>query len=98
MACNCIKEVGGAILESMTKQLKEGERLCDIKYDEGLQGVAFNLMKGTSALKTDYVFRTITKKKDGTDGKPKASHTSIMFTFCPFCGVKYVEEEEKKQQ
>lgn len=57
-------------------------------------------------LYVNFIIKSTFIKKDGSTSKPKNSHASIFFSYCPFCGKKYpvmpkydlveVKPEEKK--
>ena len=99
--CDCIKTTTEVITKSMhDKCVEKNETMLEIKnWDgEGLQGTTFafgnNGLSG-EFLKTDFIFKSTFKKKNGTDSKPKNNHVSIIYTYCPFCGVKYRKDSEE---
>ena len=99
--CNCIKEVAKVALEHAAKQMNPSidEKLLgpEENWNQGVQNVGF-LIGGGLRLKTDIVFTTDFKKKDGSRSKPKKSHISLVFTYCPFCGKEYVPKKEQNPE
>lgn len=100
MACKCIDQVSGTILESMREKCaakKETIQEINTWNGEGLLGQTMLLSDDNqlcgNVMKTDFVFRTTFTKKDGSESKPRPNHVAIVFTYCPFCGVKYKEEK-----
>jgi hypothetical protein len=104
MACNCINEVSEVCLKQIKEQCQEGETLQEIKSfnGEGMENTIFLMGTNNSvsgyALSTNFVFRTVSKKKDGTDGKPKPGHMRLIFTYCPFCGKAYKEDKATAEE
>lgn len=98
--CDCIKQVSEAALKHAEKQLNQSndEKLLPLKeqWSHGIENVGFGMAKnngvyepGQLRLKTNIVFQTDFKKKDGTRSKAHNNHMVLMFSYCPFCGESY---------
>lgn len=93
MACNCLEKIEETTLEMLTKNCAEkNEKLLELKdWDgDGLQNRTLLLGDGGGErLKTEFVYKTTFTKKDGSESKARKHSASLLFTYCPFCGVKY---------
>ena len=87
MACDC--------LETIPKKLEEkfGD---DVVLTNTIE--TLNFTTGVIATKLEPLRFTFPRpKKDGTPSL-KRDKSFVMFTFCPFCGVRYVPEKSEATQ
>lgn len=98
MACNCIEEVSKTTLDHLTKKSEEdGATVMEIQtWDgDGMQNTTYCLSDSQisgEVLKTEFVYRTTFIKKDKSTSRPQKNRCSLIFTFCPFCGIKYIPD------
>jgi hypothetical protein len=83
MSCNCIEEVN--------KTLKE-------TYDDpsACVAVGFQLGNGTIDVKPCGLYAIITEKKLNGEYRLKPSEVPIVPVYCPFCGIKYDQPQDKE--
>lgn len=93
--CNCIKEVE----QKTIAHLKE--RYPDKTYNEELNGFegtgllnqALSMGEnGGYKLYHQFAIEVTFTKVNGTQSKPKKETVNIYQTFCPFCGIRLIEE------
>lgn len=102
--CNCIDEVNEKTFQyAKNAYEKNNETILPLDYDEGIQNLTLMLGDDNNqpsgyVQTTTFEFRTTFKKKDGSTSKPKKNRPSLIFTFCPFCGVKYAQNNEAEAQ
>ncbi|QOY96365.1 hypothetical protein IM543_11395 [Massilia sp. UMI-21] len=87
MACNCKKDIEEKLLNRFKEMSPEATG-----HQVSLTGYALILgdkleQKGCMTISAEAAFPL---KKGGT--KAKKQTQNMIFTFCPFCGVKYSEE------
>jgi hypothetical protein len=83
--CNCILETQDLIKKEVIAQNSKTEN--GYKY---LAGAYENLsLFPITRFYTNFIIRSTFKKKDGTTSRPKNSHVSIFYKYCPFCGNEY---------
>lgn len=89
--CDCIKKISEAALRQVEAQLNKSndEALLPLKETRQNDGI---LNPSGLKLKTNLIFQTDFKKKDGTRSKPRNSSMPLLFTYCPFCGIPYEGE------
>ena len=96
--CDCINTITKNTTEYIQKRSTERKQdmlPIDTCLDEGLQNTTYlypmdgNTLQTNELLKTEFTFRVINLKKDGTFSKPRKESISIIFTYCPFCGKEY---------
>lgn len=90
-ACKCMKEVAEKIKEhvSQTRENQNGFAICGSRWEnESLFPI--------NRLYANFLIESTFVKKDGTISKPKNSHVSAIFSYCPFCGKPYPEKKNIK--
>lgn len=86
MTCNCINELPEQIKDHCNHR-KEYEKKPVL--DASFRDIIFPIRDGqmTVALKSDVELKV--------EGRKTPKITTMTFTYCPFCGVKYSEDEAK---
>lgn len=91
--CNCITEVTKTGFEHLQQKHRKDKldnpRLLHVSYHFG----------NVSYMSTynELQYECTPRKSDGTMGKTIKKTLSMMHSFCPFCGEKYIKEEEMKE-
>lgn len=97
MTCNCKTDFTEKLLERAKEQLPNSKNIevtmtgytLLLGTNEAGQGTL--LSRGFMPVEIKH---TITVKKTGLD-RVKKDKTSLLFTYCPFCGVKYAQDKEQ---
>lgn len=96
MTCDCKSTLTEKLLERAKEQLPDSRNL-----EVELTGYTFVFGDDNSLALRGFmpveVKHTVTVKKTGLD-RVKKDKTSLIFTYCPFCGVKYKPDEPEKQE
>lgn len=98
MTCNCKTDFTEKFLERAKEQLPDSK---DHKVEmTGYTHVFGENEAGQTTLESRgfmpvEISHTVTVKKTQLD-RVKKDKTSFIFTYCPFCGVKYVQEKDSK--
>lgn len=96
MTCDCKETLTGKLLERSKEQLPDSK---DHSVEMTGYAIVFGENEaGQSTLETCgfmpvEIKHTVTVKKTGLD-RVKKEKTSLLFTYCPFCGVPYKEKKE----
>jgi hypothetical protein len=97
-ACNCVSQVE----EKTLNHLKENNTMGFIYDDDlnhwnglGLQNVAYNFETGKSMVYMQFSAMYTFKKTNGELSKPKKHTINLFPNYCPFCGEKLTEDEDK---
>lgn len=90
MTCNCKSEIEAKFLEKVKTDLPEST-------NHGLEMTGYTLLIEDNTMKLRgfmpvEIKHTVKNKKTGLD-RVKKDKTSVLFTYCPFCGVPYKEEK-----
>ncbi len=82
--CKCLTSLTEQSIQLLAKQNPGAV----ISKADGMLQVAI-MFEGPSRTFTDFEYTIQNKKKDGAPHKPRTKKTTILHTFCPFCGNKY---------
>lgn len=99
--CNCIKDSKEKFAELVTKRASEkGENVIPITDhgEDGIDGLVIMMVTKDSGftpiiMSTQFRWKTTFEKKNGEVSRPKKNHSTIAFSYCPFCGEKYIMRE-----
>lgn len=89
MTCNCRSEIEAQLTEMFAS---EAPKASDHKVE--LQGYGFGVINNTLTMRPFMPYKrgaTFPMKSGGT--KWKAERGSMLFSYCPFCGVKLSNKE-----
>jgi hypothetical protein len=90
MTCNCKSEIEAKFLEKVKADLPESSN-----HNLEMKSYSFLLDGNTMTLRGYMpveIQHAVKNKKTGVE-RVKKEKTSVLFTYCPFCGVRYKEEK-----
>lgn len=92
--CNCIIEKKNFLFEKIAERNPD-KNFTKNGYKDGFQNESFLIEHNEIVLPNIFNMEYTFTKKDGTQSKPRNLTTSIVPTFCCFCGEK-IEYEKRK--